>query len=155
MRRSDVDASLYYLARMLENGEDPKFIARRMIIFASEDIGMADRGSLIQANEAFEAVNKIGMPESQLILAHIVIYLASAKKSRAVPNALGRAKEAVYQFPNEPIPLHLRNATIKLMKELGYGKEYSWQPGNVGAEKGLSYLPEKLKGRKFYEPPIK
>src|SRR6185369_587487 len=105
MRGSDVDAALYYLVRMLENGEDPKFIARRMIIFASEDIGMADRGALIQANEAFEAVDKIGMPESQLILAHVVIYLASAKKSRAVPNALGRAKQAVYELPNEPIPL--------------------------------------------------
>ena len=150
MRGSDVDASLYYLARMLENGEDPKFIARRMIIFASEDIGMADRGALIQANEAFEAVNKIGMPESQLILAHIVIYLASAKKSRAVPNALGKAKEAVYEFPNEPIPLHLRNAPTKLMKELDYAKGYNWKEGLVGPEKNLSFLPEKLKNRKFY-----
>lgn len=152
MRGSDVDASLYYLLRMLENGEDPKFIARRMIIFASEDIGLADRGALIQANEAFEAVNKIGMPESQLILAHIVIYLASAKKSRSVPNALGKAKQAVYDLPNEPIPLHLRNAPTKLMKELGYGKEYKWSEKYVGPKKELSFLPEKLKGRKFYEP---
>lgn len=151
MRGSDVDASLYYLLRMLENGEDPKFIARRMIIFASEDIGMADRGALIQANEAFEAVNKIGMPESQLILAHVVIYLASAKKSRAVPNALSKAKQAVYDFPNEPIPLHLRNAPTKLMKNLGYGKEYEWSEKRVGPTKNLSFLPEKLKGRKFYE----
>jgi len=140
MRGSDVDASLYYLVRMLENGEDPKFIARRMIIFASEDIGLADRGALIQANEGFEAVNKIGMPEAQLILAHITIYLASAKKSRAVVNALGRTKQAVYEFPNEPIPLHLRNAPTKLMKDLGYGKG-----------EGLPFLPEKLKGKKFYE----
>lgn len=162
MRGSDVDASLYYLVRMLENGEDPKFIARRMIIFASEDIGLADRGALIQANEAFEAVNKIGMPESQLILAHVVIYLASAKKSRAVPNALGKAKQAVYDFPNEPIPLHLRNAPTKLMKDLGYGKEYKWSEKYVGpafakasagkAKKELSFLPDKLKGRKFFEP---
>ena len=151
MRGSDVDASLYYLTRMLENGEDPKFIARRMIIFASEDIGMADRGALIQANEAFEAVTKIGMPESQLILAHIVIYLASAKKSRAVPNALGRAKEAVYQFPNEPVPLHLRNAPTKLMKDLGYAKDYKWSEEKVGPKEGLSFLPDKLKGKKFYE----
>lgn len=150
MRGSDVDASLYYLVRMLENGEDPKFIARRMIIFASEDIGMADRGALIQANEAFEAVTKIGMPESQLILAHVCIYLASAKKSRAVPNALGRAKEAVYQFPNEPIPLHLRNAPTKLMKNLGYGKEYKWSNDYVGPKGEHSFLPEKLKGKKFY-----
>jgi putative ATPase len=151
MRGSDVDASLYYLARMLENGEDPKFIARRMIIFASEDIGMADRGALIQANEAFEAVNKIGMPESQLILAHIVIYLTSAKKSRAVPNALSRAKEAVYELPNEPIPLHLRNAPTKLMKELDYGKDYEWSATHVGPKGEQSFLPEKLKGKKFYE----
>jgi len=151
MRGSDVDASLYYLVRMLENGEDPKFIARRMIIFASEDIGMADRGALIQTNEAFEAVNKIGMPESQLILAHVVIYLASAKKSRAVPNALGKAKQAVYDFPNESIPLHLRNAPTKLMKNLGYGKEYKWSEEEVGPKGNLSFLPGKLKRKKFYE----
>src|SRR3989344_7242440 len=142
MRGSDVDGALYYLARMLENGEDPKFIARRMIIFASEDIGMSDRGALIQANEAFEAVIKIGMPEAQLILAHIVIYLSLAKKSRAVPNALSKAKEAVYELPNEPIPLHLRNlprlpggkagAPTKLMKELGYAKDYRWSKNYVG-----------------------
>ncbi|HZE86885.1 MAG TPA: replication-associated recombination protein A [Methylomirabilota bacterium] len=152
MRGSDVDASLYYLVRMLENGEDPKFIARRMIIFASEDIGIADRGALIQANEAFEAVNKIGMPESQLILAHVTIYLASAKKSRAVPNALGLAKQAVYEFPNEQIPLHLRNAPTKLMKNLGYGKNYEWSDKHVGPKEKLSFLPEKLKDKKFFEP---
>ncbi len=161
MRGSDIDAALYYLARMIENGEDPKFIARRMIIFASEDIGMADRGALIQANEAFEAVTKIGMPEAQIILAHIVIYLSLAKKSRAVVDALGRAKQAVYDFPNEPIPLHLRNlprlpggkagAPTKLMKDLGYAKDYSWQEGKVGAKAGLSNLPEKLKGRKLFQ----
>src|SRR5438045_8037874 len=148
MRGSDVDAALYYLVRMLENGEDPKFIARRMIIFASEDIGMSDRGALIQANEGFEAVNKIGMPESQLILAHVTIYLASAKKSRAVPNALGKAKQAVYDYPNEPIPLHFSNAPTKLMKHLGYGKDYTWSEETVGPREGLSFLPEKLKGKK-------
>lgn len=152
MRGSDIDAALYYLARMLENGEDPKFIARRMIIFASEDIGMADRGALIQANECFDAVNKVGMPEAQLILAHVVIYLASAKKSRAVPNALGKAKEAVYQYPNEPVPLHLRNAPTKLMKDLGYAKNYTWSESHVGPDKGKSFLPEKLKNKKFYNP---
>ncbi|HSA83770.1 MAG TPA: replication-associated recombination protein A [Patescibacteria group bacterium] len=163
MRGSDVDAALYYLVRMLENGEDPKFIARRMIIFASEDIGLSDRGALIQANEAFEAVTKIGMPEAQLTLAHITIYLASAKKSRAVPNALGRAKQAVYELPNEPIPLHLRNAPTKLMKDLGYAKDYTWSENYVGPARNashsdaggpkekLSFLPEKLKNKKFYE----
>lgn len=150
MRGSDIDASLYYLIRMLENGEDPKFIARRMIIFASEDVGLADRGALIQANEAFEAVTKIGMPESQLILAHVTIYLAGAKKSRAVPNALGRAKQAVYEYPNEPIPLHLRNAPTKLMKNLGYGKDYTWSDNFVGPVNNRSFLPEKLKEKKFY-----
>jgi putative ATPase len=151
MRGSDVNAALYYLARMLENGEDPKFIARRMIVFASEDIGMADRGALIQANEAFEAVAKIGMPEAQLTLAHVVIYLAKAPKSRMVPNALAKAKEAVYQYPNEPIPLHLRNAPTKLMKDIGYAKEYEWSEKHVGPEKNLSFLPEKLKNKKFIE----
>lgn len=139
MRGSDVDAALYYLARMLENGEDSKFIARRMIIFASEDIGLSDRGALIQANAGFEAVHKIGMPEAQLILAHICIYLSRAPKSRNVANALSKAKEAVYEFPNEPIPLHLRNAPTRFMKDLGYAKN------------GLSFLPEKLKNKKFFE----
>lgn len=151
MRGSDVDAALYYLMRMLENGEDPKFVARRMIIFASEDIGMADRGALIQANECFEAVQKIGMPEAQLVLAHVVIYLASAKKSRAVANALSKAKEAVYAYPNEPVPLHLRNAPTKLMKDLDYAKGYTWSEKFVGPEKAQSFLPEKLKGKKFYD----
>jgi putative ATPase len=144
MRGSDPDAALYYLARMLENGEDPKFIARRMIIFSSEDIGIADKGALIQANAGFEAVTKIGMPEAQLILAHICVYLATAPKSRACNDALALAKEAVYEYPNEPIPLHLRNAPTKLMKELDYGKGYEMHP-----PKGTSYLPEKLKGKKF------
>ncbi|MDZ4227792.1 MAG: replication-associated recombination protein A [Candidatus Levybacteria bacterium] len=152
MRGSDPDGSLYYLARMLENGEDPKFIARRMIIFASEDIGLADRGGLIQANAAFEAVHKIGMPEAQLILAHATLYLATAKKSRAVANALGRAKEAVYEFPNESIPLHLRNAPTKLMKNLGYAKNYTWSDKYVGPKTDVSFLPDKLKTRKFFIP---
>jgi len=151
MRGSDPDATLYYLARMLENGEDPKFIARRMIIFASEDIGLADRGALIQANAGFEAVHKIGMPEAQLILSHIALYLATAKKSRSVTNALGKAKQAVYELPNELIPLHLRNAPTKLMKNLGYGKDYKWSDTYVGPKDNQSFLPEKLKNRKFYE----
>lgn len=151
MRGSDVDAALYYLARMLESGEDPKFIARRMIIFASEDIGIADRGALIQANAGFEAVHKVGMPEAQLILAHICIYLSLAKKSRAVPNALEKAKSAVYEFPNEPVPLHLRNAPTKIIKNLGYAKDYVWSEDYVGPKNKKSFLPEKLKGKKFFE----
>ena len=150
MRGSDVDASLYYLVRMLESGEDPKFIARRMIIFASEDIGLADRVALMLANDAFQAVEKVGMPEAQLTLAHVTIYLASAKKSRAVPNALMKAKETIYAFPNEPIPLHLRNAPTKLMKNLGYAKDYTWSEEKVGPKEGLSFLPEKVKNKRFF-----
>lgn len=148
MRGSDADAALYYLARMLENGEDPKFIARRMIIFSSEDIGLADRGALIQANAGFEAVTKIGMPEAQLILAHICIYLSLVPKSRACNDALALAKAAVYEYPNEPIPLHLRNAPTDLMKGLGYGKGYEKYPPAGGLS---SFLPEKLKNKKFYK----
>ena len=151
MRGSDTDAALYYMARILENGEDPKFIARRMIIFAAEDIGMADRGALIQADEAFEAVHKVGMPEAQLILSYVVIYLSQAPKSRAVANALGKAKEAVYEFPNEAVPLHLRNAPTKLMKNLGYAKNYTWGEKYVGPKTALPFLPKKIAGRKFYE----
>lgn len=151
VRGSDPDAALYYLARMLENGEDPKFIARRMIILASEDIGLADRGALIQANACFEAVSKIGMPEAQLTLAHGTLYLATAKKSRAVVNALGKAKQAVYEFPNEPIPLHLRNAPTKLMKDLDYAKDYEWNEHHVGPVNGKTFLPDRLRGRKFFE----
>jgi len=150
MRASNVDAALYYLARMIEGGEDPKFIARRMVIFASEDVGMAQPTAIVVANEVFKACETIGYPECSLNLAHGTAYLALAKKSRATTDAYARAREDVINFPNEPIPLHLRNAPTKLMKELGYAKGYSWQEGNVGAEKGLSYLPEKLKGRKYY-----
>ncbi len=152
VRGSDPDAALYYLMRMLENGEDPKFIARRMIILASEDIGLADRGALIQANAGFEAVTKIGMPEAQLILSHIALYLARAPKSRAVVNAMGEAKNAVYEFPNEPIPLHLRNAPTRLMKNLGYAKDYKWSADFVGPIGDKTFLPEKLKNRKFFKP---
>ena len=151
VRGSDTDAALYYLVRMLENGEDPKFIARRMIILASEDIGLADRGALIQANTAFEAVDKIGMPEAQLVLAHITVYLSKAKKSRAVANALGKAKKIVYDFPNEPIPLHLRNAPTALMKKLGYAKNYLWSNDYVGPLGAKSYLPDRIRDKKFYE----
>ena len=151
MRGSSVDGALYYLTRIIESGEDPKFIARRMIIFASEDIGLADRGALIQANAGFEAVQKIGMPEAQLILAHIAIYLAKAPKSRAVANALAKAKEVVYAFPNEPVPVHLRNAPTKYMKQIGYAQNYTWSNEYVGPTKNMSFLPEKLKNKKIWE----
>lgn len=153
IRASQVDAALYYLARMVESGEDPKFIARRMVIFASEDVGMAQPTALVVANEVFKACEMIGYPECALNLAHGTAYLALAKKSRATTDAYARAREDVINFPNEPIPLHLRNAPTKLMKNLGYAKGYNWNEGNVGVEKGLSYLPEKLKGKKYYKEP--
>ncbi len=152
MRGSNVDGALYYLARMLENGEDPIFIARRMIIFSSEDIGLADRGALIQANAGFEAIHKVGMPEASLILAHICVYLCLAKKSRSTTNALSKATQEVKNFPNEPIPLHLRNAPTKLMKDLNYSKGYKWSDTYVGPTENQSFLPEKLKNKKFWEP---
>jgi len=151
MRASNVDAALYYLARMVEGGEDPKFIARRMVIFASEDIAMAQPTALVVANAVFRACEIIGYPECAINLAHGTTYLAKAKKDRSSYDAYNRALEDVRNFPNEPIPLHLRNAPTKLMKNLGYAKGYSWQEGQVGAEKDLSYLPEKLKERKYYK----
>jgi putative ATPase len=155
MRGSNVDAALYYLARMIEGGEDSKFIARRMVIFASEDIGMAQPTALVVANEVFKACETIGYgyPECAINLAHGTAYLASAKKSRAAIDAYAKAREDVINFPNEPIPLHLRNAPTKLMKELDYAKGYSWQEGSVGIEDELSYLPEKLNGKKYYKNP--
>ncbi len=151
MRGSDPDAALYYMLRMLENGEDPIFVARRMLIFAAEDIGLADRGALIQANGCFEAVEKIGLPEAQLILASTCLYLSTAKKSRSVPNAIEKTKQAIFQDPILPIPLALRNAPTKLMKELKYSQGYTWSEKHVGLEEGQSYLPDKLKGKKFFE----
>jgi putative ATPase len=150
MRGSNIDAALYYLARMIEGGEDPKFIARRMVIFASEDVGMAQPTALVVANEVFRSVETIGYPECSINLAHGVAYLASAKKDRSAIEAFARAREDVINFPNEPVPLHLRNAPTKLMKELGYAKGYSWQEGAVGPDKESSFLPDKLKGRKYY-----
>lgn len=150
MRASQVDPALYYLAKMLEGGEDPKFIARRMVIFASEDIGMAQPTALVVANEVFKTCETIGYPECAINLAHGTVYLAKARKDRSAYDAYNKAKQDVYNFPNEPIPLHLRNAPTKLMKEIGYAKGYNWEDGKVGADDGLSYLPEKLKNKKYY-----
>ncbi len=151
MRASNVDGALYYLARMIQGGEDPKFIARRMVIFASEDVGMAQPTALVVANEVFRACEVIGYPECAINLAHGTVYLAKAKKDRSSYDAYTRAVEDVLNFPNEPIPLYLRNAPTNLMKELGYAKDYSWKEGNVGPQKELSFLPEKLKGRTYYK----
>ena len=145
MRASDVDAALYYLARMINGGEDPKFIARRMVIFSSEDIGMADSHALVVANEVFKACETIGYPECQINLAHGVTYLAKANKDRSSYNAYFEALDDVKKYGNLDIPLHIRNAPTKLMKELGYGKGYVSYPA-----KGSSYLPEKLRGKKYF-----
>lgn len=142
MRAGQADAAIYYLARMVEAGEDPKFIARRMIIFASEDIGLAQPTALVVANAVFEAVNRIGYPEATINLAHGVAYLATCKKDRRAYDAVFAALEDVKAFGNLPIPLHIRNAPTKLMKELGYGKGYKKYDD-------ASYLPEKLKKKKY------
>src|SRR4030043_686969 len=145
MRASDADAALYYLARMVEAGEDPLFIARRMVIFASEDIGMAQPTALVVANEVFRAVETIGYPECAINLAHGVVYLAKAPKDRSAYNGLRAAQKDVGQYGNLPIPMEILNAPTRLMQELGYGKGYEPYPENK------SLLPKKLKGKKYYK----
>ncbi|MGC9603161.1 MAG: replication-associated recombination protein A [Minisyncoccia bacterium] len=145
MRASQPDAALYYLARMVESGEDPKFIARRMVIFASEDVGMANPTALVVANEVFRAVEEIGLPECGINLSHGVVYLALAKKDRSAYNAYIKATKDAKEQGNLPIPLKIRNPVTKLMKELDYGKGYERYTKD-------DLLPEKLKGRKYYEP---
>ena len=137
MRASDVDATGYYLAKMLNAGEDPKFIARRMIIFASEDIGLAGNGALGLANSAFDAVEKIGMPEAKYILFHTAIALAKSKKSREATGIMFQSYNLAKKAPNAPIPLHLRNSTSKITKELGYNKGYQWTTGFKHSEDNL------------------
>ncbi len=146
MRASDVDAALYYLARMIHAGEDPQFIARRMVIFASEDIGVAQPTALVVANAVFDATTKIGYPEAQINLAHGVAYLALAKKNRSAYDAYFAALADVEKYGNLEVPLEIRNAPTKLMKELHYGKDYQKYPG-----KDHSYLPEKLKHKTYFE----
>lgn len=146
MRASNPDAALYYLARMTDAGEDPKFIARRMVVFASEDIGMAQPTALVVANEVFRAVETIGYPECTINLAHGVVYLATAKKDRSAYNGLRSAEKDVRTFGNLPIPMNLRNAPTKLMKDEGYGEGYEMYP-----EQGTNLLPEKLRGKRYYK----
>jgi len=144
MRASDSNAAIYYLARMVEAGEDPLFIARRMVVFASEDIGLAQPTALVVANSVFRACETIGYPECAINLAHGTVYLASAKKNRSVYDALCAAQADVKQYGNLPIPLYLRNAPTKLMDKLGYGKDYKMYP-----EKDKNLLPDKLKGKRY------
>ncbi|MEK7855007.1 MAG: replication-associated recombination protein A, partial [Acidobacteriota bacterium] len=143
MRASKPNAAMYYLARMLEAGEDPKFIARRMVIFASEDIGLAQPTALVVANAVFQAVTTIGMPECTHNLAHGVAFLANAAKDRSATNAIGKAMEDAKKFGNLPVPMQIRNAPTKLMKELGYGKKKESEPDDL--------MPEKLAGRKYFD----
>ncbi len=148
LRAGDADAAIYYLARMIEGGEDPKFIARRMVIFASEDIGLAQPTALVVANEIFRAVEMIGLPEAGINLAHGTAYLALAAKDRSAYDAYNEALDDVRKTGNLPIPLKIRNAPTKLLKELGYHKGYQKYPDKPGSVED-SYLPEKLKGKKY------
>ncbi len=143
MRASKADAALYYLARMITAGEDPKFIARRMVIFASEDVGMAQPTALVVANEVFRTCETIGLPECRINLAQGVTYLSNAKKDRGVYNAINMATKDVEQYGNLPIPLKIRNAQNKLMKDAGYGKDYEMYDTKD------TFLPDKLKNRKY------
>ena len=152
IRGSDPNAAVYWLARMIEGGEDVKFIARRLVILASEDIGNANPTALVLANATFEAVNKIGYPESSLILSQCAIYLASSAKSNSATVAIGSALNAVKQYGDLPVPLHIRNAPTKLMKNMGYGKDYKYSHGYEGNFSEQEYLPEKISGTKLYDP---
>jgi putative ATPase len=145
VRGSDPNASLYWLARLLEAGQDPLYIARRMIRCASEDIGMADPQALVIANAVFEVCDKLGMPECNLALAQCVVYLAKAPKSNQLYTAYGKAREDVQAHGNLPVPMHIRNAPTKLMKDLGYGKNYDYSHSDKGErKKDIDYFPEKL-----------
>ncbi len=152
MRGSDPNGAVYWLARMIEGGEDVKFIARRMLIFSSEDIGNANPNALLLANATFDAVSKIGYPESRIILSQCATYLASSAKSNAAYEAIGNALLTVQQTGDLPVPLHIRNAPTKLMKEMGYGHNYQYSHLGEGNFIEQEYLPEKLKGTAFYKP---
>jgi putative ATPase len=153
IRGSDPDATLYYLARMIQSGEDPLYIARRLIVVASEDVGLADNSMLPLATAAYAAVEKVGMPEARINLAHAAVALALAPKGTRAYRGLDAALSALAEpgVAGLPIPIHLRNAPTKLMKELGYGKEYKYNPGYVDGKVHQQYLPEKLLGRRFLD----
>ena len=152
IRGSDPNGAVYWLARMIEGGEDVKFIARRMLILASEDIGNANPTAMILANNTFQAVTTIGYPEARIILSQCAIYLASSPKSNASYNAINKAQQVVKQTGDLSVPIHLRNAPTKLMKELGYGKDYQYAHDYEGNFAFQDYLPDELQGETFYEP---
>ena len=152
MRGSDPNAAVYWLARMIEGGEDPKFIARRMLILASEDIGNANPNALLLANACFDAIAKIGWPEGRIILSQTAVYLANSPKSNSTYMAIKEAQSMVQKTGNLPVPLHLRNAPTKLMKDIGYGKEYEYAHQHPGNFVELEFLPKAIQGNTFYEP---
>jgi putative ATPase len=152
LRNSDVDASLYWLARMIEGGADPVFIARRLCILASEDIGLADPQAMVQAAAAADIVQLIGLPEALFPLSQAAIYLAQAPKSNAVKNAYHAAVNDAAETAREPVPLHLRNAVTPLMKHAGYGKDYRYVHSDPAAKEEMNCLPEQLRGRKYFNP---
>jgi putative ATPase len=152
MRNSDPQASLYWLARMLESGEDPLYVARRMVRFASEDVGLADPRGLRYALDATQAVQFVGMPESNLALAQAVIYLALAPKSNSLYTAYQAAQQDLQNTINQPVPLHLRNAPTPLMKDLGYGKDYRYAHNEENRVADMECLPPSLEGRRYYQP---
>lgn len=152
IRGSDPNAAVYWLARMVEGGEDPKFIARRMVILAAEDIGLANPNALLLAQSVFDAVNVIGWPESRIILSECAVYLATSTKSNSAYIAIEKAIDAVKDAGDLPVPLHLRNAPTSLMKNLGYSKDYKYAHDFQGNFVSDNFLPEKLKGSVFYNP---
>ena len=152
MRGSDPNGAVYWLARMLVGGEDIKFIARRMLILASEDIGLANPNALVIANNCFQAVNVIGNPEARIILSETAVYLAVSPKSNSTYLAINEAMALVKKTGNLPVPLHLRNAPTKLMKDLNYGKDYQYAHSHEGNFVDLEFLPEEISGTQFYEP---
>jgi putative ATPase len=152
LRGSDPQAGLYWLTRMIEGGADPLYIARRLIRFASEDVGLADPNALVQAIAVKDAVHFLGYPECNTALAQCVLYLATAPKSNSVYKAVGKAQGTVYETRNEPVPLHIRNAPTKLMKELNYGKDYQYDHASENAFSGQDFLPESIRNCVFYDP---
>ncbi len=155
VRGSDPNAAIYYLARMLAGGEEPRFIARRLVILASEDIGLANPNALLLANACFDTVHKIGMPEARITLAETTIYLATSPKSNSAYIAINKALDFVaHDTTNRPVPLHLRNAPTKLMSEAGYGKDYKYAHDYAGGFVNQEFMPETLMGKQFYTPNV-
>ncbi len=152
IRGSDPNASVYWLARMIESGEDLKFIARRLVILAAEDIGLAQPTALVMAQTTFEAVTSIGYPESRIILSQCVLYLATSPKSNSAYQAINDAQELVRKTGDLPVPMALRNAPTKLMKELGYGKEYDYAHNHTNSFARMDFMPEEIKGTQLYTP---